>query len=249
MEWKDILVNIKYSDNNWWQNLDTSFVCAQTRCNAYIVHVKNIPYNNKFVEAALFLGEDNSEASEQIWNQIMSLICIDCGKNKPPNIMHPIITNDIKWYNNTKGYVYMLVEYIPFTLSKNQRNLTNNEKQTILTAASSALEYIHSKGCIHGDISPDNIGLRNIDEPIKFEDVVLIDFESCVLLNDFGYVSDYGISKMKYSALHRQINPMEPYYISDDYESLMYSIYCSNLNIHCKQQFLHSFVWPICFKV
>ncbi|XP_047968832.1 serine/threonine-protein kinase mos-like isoform X1 [Salvia hispanica] len=80
---------------------------------------------------------------------------------------------------NPTHYLYLLMEECEGNLST-LRSLKTLDVETVFVDCLKGLEYIHSKGLIHGDISFNNI---------------FLDLSGTAKLGDFGCVSDEGIPR------------------------------------------------------
>lgn len=94
----------------------------------------------------------------------------------------------IEVYNYNEQLNQYIMEYMDFTLddyiSKNNQELSFEKRKRIALQVFRAIEYIHSKGLLHRDISPNNVLLK------KYDDGTLI-----------VKISDFGLVKREYSEL------------------------------------------------
>jgi len=120
----------------------------------------------------------------------------------------------IKWYGTFNGYKYIVLPYIPMTLSEliHQRDV-HIDFPAIFNKAVLAMKNIHNHNIVHRDIKPDNILINN-------NDLFIIDFGFAKLESKVEKKTANIIGTPEYLSLngHNQIELSK----RDDMESLMY---------------------------
>ena len=102
------------------------------------------------------------------------------------NICHPnILCYKNYAYYPTKQYAYIITEYLDNyrdmakIITDNNNNISNENIISIMKQLVGALQYVHDKKIVHGDIKPNNIMVST-----DYKNVKLIDFGLSSLNNN-----------------------------------------------------------------
>lgn len=98
-------------------------------------------------------------------------------QSHPLSMRHPNIV-ETHFLRNAKGTRFLVEERLPFVLHDKWLCDGIHEAANLLYDVGNALVYLHSRGFVHGDIKPDNIGK-------KVEDYILLDFGICRPTKEF----------------------------------------------------------------
>jgi len=122
---------------------------------------------NKKIVAIKKLYKDEMHKKNQI-------VHVRTEKEFLQNIQHPFIVNLLSSFQDVK-HLYLEMEFLVggdlMSQLIKKDIFTEYEAKFYTAQIISAIEYVHSKGCIHRDIKPDNI---------------LIDKDGFIKLSDFG---------------------------------------------------------------
>lgn len=96
----------------------------------------------------------------------------------PLSIDHPNII-ETHLLRNAQGEIHLVEEYLPYVLSDRWRAPGVEEAANLLYQVASGLQHLHEGlNWVHGDIKPDNIGLKN-------NSYIILDFGICRPANEF----------------------------------------------------------------
>ena len=126
--------------------------------------------------------------------------------------------NVASWKGMKEAYFYIITEYYEFgTLGD---KILNVEKlNTIITQMMHAIDSLHQCNFSHDDISPENIGIRNLNNI----EVSLFDLEHLISLDsEIDYQLNNRVARVDYSSIraHKCLQALD----GDDYESLYFIV-------------------------
>lgn len=207
----------------------TAHSIAQTQDGAHVLHLPRVSTNEGMVEAALMVSGPNEagRSSMELYHTMLERV----GEDGHINVIHQLVPRiGQEWMSLTWSAAYMqsvlLLEYMPTTLESAIQRLapTAQELFELESALVSAISFLHDRGLIHTDVSPDNIGLRTTSRPFSAKHVVLLDLESALTLRPDGYTCGGHVGKPPFQPVSSHRTDEGRVYPDGDYESILFVI-------------------------